>query len=361
MKRTFLRRGLAALAVGLAVTGAALALGQGDSLISLSYLNKNYIPTLVAQGASIQDEKMTQAYDAAIQQLEQLAGQDGSQGGTYSADFRSRSYTRGDQVSLETGAGFLLLSGQAEVSHSGAVVDVTRGQTVASGGTLTAGHRYLVGEDTSAKITITSGIASAGVQGSYRWDKSGEKAAPFTDVSSRDWYSTAVDYAYFGGLFSGMGEDQFAPQGNMNRAMMMTVLYHLAGSPESERLAAKATFQDVPGDQWFATFVSWAAEKGVSAGTGDGRFSPNQPVTRQQVVVLLYNFASNYMGMTLSERTDISGCTDYGQVAFWSQDAMSWAAASGIVASSGALEPERSATRAEVASMLMNFSQRYLD
>lgn len=360
MKRTFLRRGLAALVVGIAVTGAAFALGKGDSLISLSYLNKNYIPTLVAQGASVQDEKMTQAYDAAIQELEQLTGQGSGQNGTYSADFRARSYTRGDQISLETGAGFLLLSGQAEVSHSGAVVDVTQGQTVVSGGTLSAGHRYLVGEDTVAKITITSGIASAGVQGSFQWDKSGEKAAPFIDVSSGDWYSTAVDYAYFNGLFSGMGDDQFAPQSSMDRAMMMTVLYHLAGSPESERLAAKATFQDVPADQWFSSFVSWAAEKGVSAGTGDGQFSPNQPVTRQQVVVLLYNFATNYMGMSLSERTDISSCTDYGQVAFWSQDAMSWAAAGGIVSSGGALEPERSATRAEVASMLMNFSQHYL-
>jgi hypothetical protein len=181
-------------------------------------------------------------------------------------------------------------------------------------------------------------------------------------VSEGDWFSAAVDYAYFGGLFAGMGNDQFAPDSSMDRAMMMTVLYHLAGSPESERLSATATFQDVPEGQWYTTFVSWAAQHGVSAGTGDGKFSPTQPVTREQVVVLLYNFAANYMDMTLSERADITACADYDQTASWSRDALSWAAGCGVVSVSGSsnLEPGRSASRAEVASMLMNFSRRYL-
>lgn len=363
MKRPFTRGGIAAVAVGVLLTGAAFALGQGDSLISLSYLNRTYIPTVVAQGADMQDQKMIQAYDAAIQKLEQAGGQSaGGQGGLYSENFGSKSYDRGDRITLSTGSGFLMISGRASISHSGAVVDVTQGQTVSSGAELTAGHRYLVGEDTSATITILSGLAKAGIQGNYTWEQSGVKAAPFTDVASSDWYSAAVDYAYFGGLFSGMGEDLFAPLSNMDRAMMMTVLYHLAGSPEEERLAATATFQDVPAEQWYATFVSWAAQQGVSAGTGDGKFSPNQQVTRQQVVVLLYNFATNYMGITLSERSDITGCTDYNQVAAWSQDAMSWAVGGGVmsISSGGELEPERSASRAEVASMLMNFSQHYL-
>lgn len=350
----------AALAVGLVATGTALALANGDSLISLSYLNSTYIPSVVAQGANSADQKLTQTYESAVQVLEK-SGYTNSNG-SYSETFQSRDFTRGDKINLSTGSGFLMLSGKAVLSHSGTVIDVTEGQAVASGSFLAVGHRYLVGEDTSAQVQIKTGLGQGGIQGNYTWTKSGENAAPFVDVSSDDWYSSAVDYAYFGGLFSGMGDNQFAPQSNMNRAMMMTVLYHLAGSPESERLAAKSTFTDVPSDQWFYTFVAWAADQGVSAGTGNGEFSPNQPVTREQVVVLLYNFASNYMHLTLDSRSDITSCGDYSQVASWAQDAMSWAASCGVVSSGNGvmLEPGRSATRAEVAAMLMSFSQRYL-
>lgn len=363
MKRPWMRCAAAVLGAGLLLTGAALALDQGDSLISLSYLNKTYIPTLVAQGAEEDGERMEQAYDAALEKLDKLeAVPDGTQEGLYSADFSARDFQRGDHIQLKTGSGFLMLSGRAVVSHNGAVIDVTLGKALGSGSALTAGHRYLVAEDTQALLVMQSGLVRLGLQGGYDWTRNEEQAAPFVDVTIDDWYSTAVDYAYFNGLFSGMGDDQFAPQSSMDRAMMMTVLYHLAGSPEEERQAAAASFDDVPAGQWYHTFVSWAAEQGVSAGTGDGKFFPTQAVTREQVVVLLYNFAVNYMGMTLSERTDISECTDYGQISFWSQDALSWAVAGGVTLpnAAGALEPGRSATRAEVASMLMNFSQRYL-
>ena len=84
-------------------------------------------------------------------------------------------------------------------------------------------------------------------------------------------------------------------------------------------------------------------------------------MTRQQVVVLLYNFAQNYMGLTLSERGDITGCADYDQIPLWSREALSWGTAVGVITPSGGgfLEPERDAVRAEVAHMLMVFSQRY--
>lgn len=364
MKKPISKRLLAALGVGVLLTGAAMALEAGDSLISLSYLTKTYIPAIVAQGSEVNEEKMGQAYEAASQTLEQVSKMEvDDKGMAYSANFQSRSYTRGDHVLLETGSGFLMLSGQAVVSHNGTFIDVTAGETVPTGSKLTAGHRYLTGEETDALIIFQSGLVRAGVEGAYAWEESGEQAAPFTDVQVEDWYCSAVDYVYFNQLFAGMGNDTFAPTSNMDRSMMMTVLYHLAGDPEQERLAATATFKDVPANQWYYTFVSWAAEQGVSAGTGNGMFSPGQPVTREQVIVLLYNFATNYMGMTLEERVDISGHADYDKVAFWSQDAVSWAVAGEVlrIPQGGALEPARSATRAEVASMLQNFSLRYLD
>ncbi len=361
MRGRLVRWGLAAGAA-LLLAGAAVAASQGDSLISLSYLTKTFIPSLVAQGDGVYQEKMEQTYNDAINQMELPAGAVSGTLGSYSADMRQREFGRGDVIDLETGSSFLMLSGQAALTHSGAVIDVTAGQAVASGAALETGHRYLVGENTAAQITVRSGYAAGGIEGSYKRTASREEAAPFTDVTSSDWYSPAVDYAYFNGLFDGMGDGTFAPQGEMNRAMMMTVLFHLAGSPENERLGAKATFTDVPAAQWYSTFISWAADYGVSAGVGNGQFAPNQAVPRQQVVVLLYNFATNYMGMTLRERVDISSCSDYGQSAEWARDALSWASACGVISAgtSGALEPNRSATRAEVASMLMNFSQLYL-
>lgn len=364
MKGRWNRRGVAVLGVGLLLTGAAAALSQGDSLISLSYLKENFIPTMVAQGAADGQSKLDAVYQTALDELDKADQQtSGGMGDElYSEDLRSRGFARGDSLTLNTGSGFLLYAGQASVSHNGAVIDVTDGMEVPSGSGLQKGHRYLVGENTTAAVTARSGLMKGGVQGSYTWSQSGTQAAPFVDVSEGDWYSVAVDYAYFNGLFAGMGEDQFVPTGSMDRSMMMTVLYHLAGSPEDERLSATATFADVPADQWYYTFVSWAAEQGVSAGTGDGKFSPKQPVTREQVVVLLYNFAVNYMGIELKDRADITTCADYDQISFWSVDVMSWAVASGIMTpdANTQLQPLRSATRAEVASMLMKFSQRYL-
>ena len=352
----------AALTLTAALIGTGLALGQGDSLISLSYLEEMFIPTAVSQGNAEMEKKLEQVYDAAVETLHEVELEEPSQEGLYSYEFTADSYPRGTYIQLESGSGFLMLAGNAVVAHDGVFLDVTEGTTVEGGTGLLSGHRYLVGENTAALIVARSGIMKAGIQGGYHLEESKEEAAPFLDVTLDDWYSSAVDYAYFNGLFAGMGEDRFAPTGTMNRAMMMTVFYHLAKDPEEQLLNAKMTFEDVPSDQWYARFVSWAAEQGVSVGTGEGKFSPEQMVTREQVVVLLHNFAVNYMGLQLGERTDITDCADYAQISPWSQDAFSWAVASGVTGYNAekALEPARSATRAEVASMLMNFSQRYL-
>lgn len=356
MKRLW-RLTVAALCVALVLVLGGLALGQGDSLVSLKYLEETFVPNLLSQGTEAADKQLTQTYREALDKLGALAGQAGGVSG-----FAEGTCARGDMARLTAGSGFFLRTGEAAVSHDGAFIDVTEGTVVASGANLTAGHRYLAGEDTTATVAIRSGLARCGAEGVYTWTRSGEPAAPFTDVSSGDWYAAAVDYAYFGGLFTGMGDDTFAPGANMDRAMMMTVLYHLAGSPESERLSASSAFQDVPTDRWYVTFVSWAAQQGVSAGTGDNKFSPTQPVTREQVVVLLHNFAINYMKLSLEERRDLSVYADADQVSFWASDAMSWAVACGVIGTpdGGGLEPGRGATRAEVASMLMNFSQNYL-
>ena len=257
-----------------------------------------------------------------------------------------------------------LAAGAGTVVHTRAVIDVTAGQTVASGAALVSGHRYLVGEDTSAVFTADSGLAKVGVQGSFEKTESGEKAAPFTDVSRSDWYSSAVDYVYFEQLFSGTGDGLFSPMASMDRAMIVTVFYNMAGAPQGEMDASTAVFSDVPAGQWYAPYVSWAADQGVTAGTGEDTFSPEQAVTRREAVALLYSFGTNYLGLELTERADLTPYEDAAAVASWGGEAVAWAVGAGLLSSSDAdlmlLSPDESATRAQVAVMLQNFAEKYL-
>ena len=248
MKRKHMVRAAAAVLACAALTGAALALSTGDSLISLSYLNDTYIPTVVAQGTKAADEKLIQAYQAASQKLDEVnqgyGVQQGS-GGSYSADLRSRTFHQGDTLTLPAGSGVLAMAGTGEVIHSGAFIDVTEGVEIPSGSKLTPGHRYLAGEDTSAVISVRSGAMYLGLQGSYGYEPGGGDPMPFVDVAQGDWFQSAVEYVYGNGLFSGMSADRFSPGTTMNRAMLVTVFYRLAGSPEGELNAADASFTDV--------------------------------------------------------------------------------------------------------------------
>ena len=368
MKKKLRRLLAAALCLAVLACGA-YALSSGDSLISLNYLTQTFLPKAVSQGETAANQKLQETYDAAKSQLDQVQQElvsqaTGSSGALYSADLRPRDWSEGQTVSLPTGAGFLLTEGSAQVTHGGAVVDVTQGSTVASGTRLTAGHRYVVGEDTTAQVTVLSGAARLGLQGSYTAAAGMENPLPFYDVSQTDWYYEPVRYVYENGVFSGMSEHTFGAGEAMNRAMLMTVLYQMAGAPEAELNAADAAFSDVPDSAWYASYVRWGASQGITAGTGPNTFGPGLQVTREQVVVLLYSFGSDYLGLDLSRRADLSGYQDLEQSNVWARAALSWAVADGIISSSSTdaltISPQRSANRAEVAAMLRGFAEKFL-
>lgn len=353
------------------------ALEEGDSLISLSYIKDTFIPQTVQQAEAILDRGMQNAYDQAILRAGQIAGSgalsgNGALAGSYSADLSPRSLTQGSTVTLETGGSLLLVSGGGTVRHTGAVVDVISGTEVPSGGALSPGHRYLVAENTRADFAF-SAPSSAGFAGSYSLSQGNGGGTtvdppagnlPFTDVKATDWFYASVSYVYRSGLFSGMDDTTFGPNLSMDRSMLVTVLYRLAGSPEDQLNAARAAFSDVRDKDWFAPYVRWAASQNITAGTGDGLFSPAQPVTRQQVMVLLYNFGARYLGLNLYQRADLSGYSDLSRVDDWSREAMEWAVGAGILSSTTpgelVLEPQSPATRAQVAVMLQNFAEKFL-
>ena len=185
---------------------------------------------------------------------------------------------------------------------------------------------------------------------------------PFTDVPAGSWYYGAAAYAYNNGLFAGTTATTFAPDMTMTRAMLVSVLWRLAGEPAPK---GTNTFDDVPDGTWYTDAVTWAAENGVVAGIGNGRFDPSSSVTREQTAVILFNYAHS-KGYDVSARADLSVFPDAGSVSDWAQSALAWANASGLI--SGAvrgtqtiLDPQGSASRAQVAMILMGYVEHVVN
>ncbi len=185
---------------------------------------------------------------------------------------------------------------------------------------------------------------------------------PFADVPAGSWYYGAAAYAYNNGLFGGTSPTTFAPNATMSRAMLVTVLWRLAGEPAPKGVN---TFADVPGGTWYTDAVTWAAENGVVSGVGGGRFDPNSDVTREQTAVILFNYAHS-RGYDVSARADLSVFPDAGSVSGWAQDALSWANAASIIngtvyGGQTILDPQGSASRAQVAKILMSYTEHVVN
>ena len=173
---------------------------------------------------------------------------------------------------------------------------------------------------------------------------------PFSDVQASAWYYDAVMTAYKAGVMKGDGT-LFDPNGNLTRAMMVQILYNYGGSAPS----AKAPFDDV-NSEWFANPVAWAYENDIVSGYGDGKFGPNDAVTREQMALILYNFCE-YKGITLPVVKQSGSFADAGSISSWATEAVQAMHQAGILngKTGGIFDPQGTATRAEVAQMMVNF------
>lgn len=180
-------------------------------------------------------------------------------------------------------------------------------------------------------------------------------APGFADVPQNAWYYEPVMLAVEAGLFSGVSETEFMPDGTMSRAMLATVLYRMSGESGSY----SHPFTDVPGGMWYSDAIAWAYEKGIVNGISETTFGVNDNVSRQQLMVMLLRFA-NYKGYATTQAGDLSAFSDVDQIADYAQAAVNWAVGAGIVnGSDGKLLPNGSATRAQCAKMLMCFLNLY--
>ena len=176
---------------------------------------------------------------------------------------------------------------------------------------------------------------------------------PFPDVTEGDWFYDAVRYAYETGLMDGVEDNLFAPNSETTRAQLVTILYRLAGEPEP---GGDSGFSDVAAGIWYTDAVAWAAENGIVNGVSDTEFAPGDDITREQLAAILYRYAA-CQGYDVSQRADLSGFGDASSISGYAQEALSWASAQGLVLGfeDGSLRPQGTASRAQIAAVLMRF------
>ena len=180
----------------------------------------------------------------------------------------------------------------------------------------------------------------------------GGAADRFIDVEANDWFAGSVDYAVEKGFMTGTGADTFSPDKELTRGMLVSMLYSLEGVPAE---AGKTAFGDVKTSDWFAKGVDWAVENGVAAGYGEN-FGPDDDITREQMVVMLYGYAK-LKGYTLAEGADLSAYKDTDEISTWALEAVRWAKGANLITGRSAdmLAPKGTTTRAEAATILRNF------
>ncbi|MEA4891487.1 MAG: S-layer homology domain-containing protein [Peptococcaceae bacterium] len=187
------------------------------------------------------------------------------------------------------------------------------------------------------------------------YDKTQVWENPFTDIAESAWYYDAVRYAMQNGLFAGTSETTFTPDADMTRAMLVTVLHRLDGKPA---VTGKNIFADVKYGEWYADAILWANENKIVTGYGDGIFGTNDAITREQLAAILYRYAKA-KGYDVTKTAELTKYTDVSSLSGWAYDAMKWANAEGLIigTTDTTLSPSGTATRAQVAAILMRFAE----
>ncbi len=181
----------------------------------------------------------------------------------------------------------------------------------------------------------------------------------FDDVRDNAWYFPAVKYVYEKGLITGISADLFAPKDSLTRAQAATVIAKLSAADISSY--TESPFSDVPAGKWYTASVAWAEENSIVSGIGEGLFDPNAPVTRQDLMVILYGYSVRF-GFTAAQNGIIpDSFVDSAEVSGYAVNSVSWAIRAGLLSgdNDGMLDPKGTATRAQTAQILMKYKEIY--
>ena len=175
----------------------------------------------------------------------------------------------------------------------------------------------------------------------------------FDDVSKGDWFYKDVEYVYNEGIMDGVSKREFAPNETLTRAMIVKILYRIEGEPAGYR---SSDFNDVESGRWYTGAVAWAAEKEIVKGYGNGKFGPNDPVTREQLAAILYRYTQYKGWSTAAASGNLDGFKDAASVSSYAVDAMNWAVDEGLLkGANNKLSPKSNATRAQVAAIIHRY------
>ena len=182
-----------------------------------------------------------------------------------------------------------------------------------------------------------------------------EVFARYSDLDASGWYADGVRYALENGIMSGYGDGLFGPGDTTSRAMIAQILYNLEGKPA---YSGMLNYTDVDANDWYAAAIRWANAEGIIDGYGNNLFGPNDVLTREQLVTILYRYAKS-KGVDVSGQTSLTGYHDAASVSGWAEDAMQWAVAAGIITGKGhgTLDPKGNATRSEIATIMMRYCE----
>lgn len=263
-------------------------------------------------------------------------GGSGSSGGS-----ASTTYT----LTFETNGGNAI----AKVTkNKGTTIDLAQYAPTKSGATFEGWYadKGLTKKITSVKLDANTTVYA-------KWTEAPVSGLPFGDVKSADWFYNDVKYVYEKGMMAGTAADVFAPNATTTRAMIVTILYRLEGSPA---VTGTSAFVDVPAGQWYTDAVNWAAANQIVKGTSATTFAPNDSITREQMAAILYRYAQ-YKGYDVTKKADLSGYSDNGQVSAYAKDALAWANAAKLIngVTNTTLAPQGNATRAQVSAILHRF------
>ena len=263
-------------------------------------------------------------------------GGSGSSGGS-----ASTTYT----LTFETNGGSAI---SKVTKNKGTTIDLAQYAPTKSGATFEGWYadKGLTKKITSVKLNANTTVYA-------KWTEAPVSGLPFGDVKTADWFYNDVKYVYEKGMMAGTAADVFAPNATTTRAMIVTILYRLEGSPA---VTGTSAFVDVPAGQWYTDAVNWAAANQIVKGTSATTFAPNDSITREQMAAILYRYAQ-YKGYDVTKKADLSGYSDNGQVSAYAKDALAWANAAKLIngVTNTTLAPQGNATRAQVSAILHRF------
>ena len=263
-------------------------------------------------------------------------GGSGSSGGS-----ASTTYT----LTFETNGGSAI---SKVTKKKGTTIDLAQYAPTKSGATFEGWYadKGLTKKITSVKLDANTTVYA-------KWTEAPVSGLPFGDVKTADWFYNDVKYVYEKGMMAGTAADVFAPNATTTRAMIVTILYRLEGSPA---VTGTSAFVDVPAGQWYTDAVNWAAANQIVKGTSATTFAPNDSITREQMAAILYRYAQ-YKGYDVTKKADLSGYSDNGQVSAYAKDALAWANAAKLIngVTNTTLAPQGNATRAQVSAILHRF------